>query len=312
MGRTDELQPHQIEDVAEFLAALRQLKVHSGLTYRQLEEQAAARDEVLARSTLADVLGGKTAPRPELLAAFIRACGDGERVAEWLQAWNAVTGREGGAGPVSGIPAGRAFSHPSKALSRKGWILSLSGLLLSVMVGTAWVWIPSGDPDSGKGARGQASASPSVWPSLPGGRVHIRPGSAETLCLTDGRVAGYDPLVAVQRPCDEVAPQKTVLEPLGGSTYRITWHHPGLGKGCLKALTAKPATGLLEPWGACEQSSRFRIEPSGPGGSNRYLIRVDGEGCVGIKDSATSAGIEARVETCRETRSQMFIIEPAP
>lgn len=100
------------------------------------------------------------------------------------------------------------------------------------------------------------------------------------LCLTDGRVEDrrYTPLVAVQRPCGSVAPQNTMLEPVGGDMYRIQWHHhhPDYGKRCLKTLTDEPGAGLLEPMDACQDGSRFHIEPSGADGSGRAPRRLTG------------------------------------
>ncbi|MFF9063604.1 hypothetical protein ACF09K_33710 [Streptomyces sp. NPDC014882] len=55
-----ELSPQDTRNAAEFVELLRRLKEQSGLTYRQIEERAAESGEVLARSTLADVLGGNT------------------------------------------------------------------------------------------------------------------------------------------------------------------------------------------------------------------------------------------------------------
>ncbi|MEJ1201171.1 MULTISPECIES: hypothetical protein [unclassified Streptomyces] len=86
MGNLGELSPHAARDAAGFVESMKQLKQLSGLTYRELEEQAARNGEVLARSTLADVLRRPGLPRPDVLAVFVRACGDGHRVGDWLDA----------------------------------------------------------------------------------------------------------------------------------------------------------------------------------------------------------------------------------
>ncbi|MEK8106713.1 helix-turn-helix domain-containing protein [Micromonospora sp. M12] len=80
-----ELRPDEAADPAEFIEMLRQLKDRSQLTYRQLEQRAAAGD-VLARSTAAGILRRSTLPRPEVVAAFVRACGAEDQVETWLQA----------------------------------------------------------------------------------------------------------------------------------------------------------------------------------------------------------------------------------
>lgn len=89
--------PHGATSPAEFVAAMRSLKEWSGLTYRQLQRQAAAVDHILPHSTIAAVLGRNTLPREELLNGFVRACGQDEATAV---AWIAVRKRI-----AAGIPA---------------------------------------------------------------------------------------------------------------------------------------------------------------------------------------------------------------
>ncbi|AEM87422.1 hypothetical protein Strvi_8099 [Streptomyces violaceusniger Tu 4113] len=84
MGSQGEWGPRSARNAAEFVALLRELKERSGLTYRQLEERAAERGDVLARSTLADALRQDALPRIETLMAFLRACGEERHVDEWL------------------------------------------------------------------------------------------------------------------------------------------------------------------------------------------------------------------------------------
>lgn len=328
METTGEPDPQRARDTAEFTAAMRGLKERSGLTYRQLEERADDQGEVLPRSTLADVLRGRTLPRPELLTAFVRACGDGERAAAWLQARENLARRgvaeaasetaadtasemaseTASERPTRGVrPGERAFGARALGARAPGArvlgvpvLLPASAGLVALVAVTVWALVPSGN-DSG-----------TRQSQLPRSRTQIRPVLADGLCLTDGYSARYDPLVAVQRPCDEVAPQETTLVPLGGNTFRIRWYHPDHGPGCLTALDEGPGVGLLEPWDNCERTTPFRIEPSGPDGGGRYSLRVDGRGCVAIKDAQTFEGAEAVVEPCRPKDSQVFVIQPAP
>ncbi|MEV2192676.1 helix-turn-helix domain-containing protein [Streptomyces phaeochromogenes] len=86
--------PQGTRNAAEFAARLRQLKDRSGLSYRQLEERAAERSEVLPRSTLADVLRHEALPRPEMLTAFLNACGAGAEAEGWLAARNRIAETE--------------------------------------------------------------------------------------------------------------------------------------------------------------------------------------------------------------------------
>ncbi|GAA3503330.1 hypothetical protein GCM10019016_104400 [Streptomyces prasinosporus] len=300
--------PQQARDTAEFITAMRELKERTGLTYRQLQERAAEHGEVLPRSTLADVLRGRTLPRPELLAAFVRACGDGERAAQWLAARDDLARGEvtegRGADPRRGVrPGARVFGVP---------VLPASVVLVALLAAAVWILVPSRDDGGSKDAGGGGLAAADARAQLPKGRVQIRPALANGLCLTDGYSSRHKSLVAVQRPCDEVAPQETTLVPLGGNTFRIRWYHPDHGPGCLKALAGGPGSGLLEPWDDCGKTTPFRIAPAGPDGSRRYSLRVDGRGCVTISDANTSEGAEAVVEPCRPKDSQVFVIRPAP
>ena len=95
MRTQDNAVPEDAGNLDEFVQAMRQLKARSGLSYRKLEERAAKRGKLLARSTLADILGGKTAPGPELLTLFVTVCGDGDRAAEWLRARERAPSRRG-------------------------------------------------------------------------------------------------------------------------------------------------------------------------------------------------------------------------
>ncbi|MFE0776865.1 helix-turn-helix domain-containing protein [Streptomyces sp. NPDC058861] len=309
MANVGELQPQGPRDVGEFAAALRQLKERSGLTYRQLEERAAEHGGVLARSTLADVLGGKTTPRPELVAEFVRACGDAERVQEWLEALErTVSGAAGrdeghdgdGGADGAGPPGRRTGLRPG----RRRLHALLAGLaVLSLVAVAIWVLGFFGEPG---GSREKSNRT-----ALPQGPVQIRPVLADGLCLTDGHAEGYEPLVAVQRPCEDVAPQQTELVPAADDTFRVQWYHPDHGKGCLNSVTVGTGAALLEPWDDCGKTSRFRIEPTDSGRSDQYVLRLVGDGCVGISGSGTVAGVPAVTQPCDGSGKQIFSISPA-
>jgi hypothetical protein len=167
--------------------------------------------------------------------------------------------------------------------------------------------------DAAEDPAASVATSTGSAPPMPSGWVTIRVAADPGLCLTDGRVRDrrHTPLVAVQRPCDEAAPQSTMLEPVRENLYRIQWHHPDYGKGCLKALTSGTGAGLLEPWDECEDGSLFRVEPSGPPSEGKFVLRVEGQGCVGIKESGAASGAEAVMETCKGKGRQVFLIRSA-
>lgn len=80
------LRPVPVTSQEQFVAALRRLREHSGLTFKQIERVTSARGSVvLPASTLATALQRRTVPRAEVVAALVWACGGGpEVVDEWL------------------------------------------------------------------------------------------------------------------------------------------------------------------------------------------------------------------------------------
>ncbi|MFJ8083450.1 RICIN domain-containing protein [Streptomyces sp. NPDC096205] len=290
----------EVRTAAELAAELRELKARSRLTYRQLEERAAQQGELLPRSTLADVLRHGTLPRPELLTAFIRACGEGDAVEEWLAARRRAeaagqTPAEEPAGE-DGSRTGVGGRRPWGVARRGWWLAGGAALAVAALAAGAWMLRDSGGTDAG--AR------------LPGEELLIRPAGSPGLCLTDGQVPDgrYDSLVAVQRPCAEAVPPATTLVPAGRDTYRISWQHPDHGKGCLKALDSGKAKGLLEPWEDCGQTTLFRFVPTEDGEKGTYRIHVTDTTCVAV--AGTGAGAEAVVAPCADTDAQLFVVEP--
>ena len=69
--------PRRSASAAEFVTEMRRLRAWSGLTFRQLERNAAEAGDVLPHSTLVDALRRDRLPREDLLRAFVRACGLG-------------------------------------------------------------------------------------------------------------------------------------------------------------------------------------------------------------------------------------------
>lgn len=147
MGSQGGLAPQDAQDAAAFVGLLRQLKEESGLTYRQLEDRAADRGEVLARSTLADVLRRATLPRPETLAVFVRACSDDHDVGAWLEARDRIAA---GGGSRDGNSAATGVAW----LPRGFRLLSVVAVAL-VLAAFAWIIVP--DSSNGRAARASAS-----------------------------------------------------------------------------------------------------------------------------------------------------------
>ncbi|MFI5797224.1 RICIN domain-containing protein [Streptomyces sp. NPDC051677] len=326
MGNLGELSPYEARDAADFVASMQRLKEHAGLTYRDLEERAARNGDVLARSTLADILRRTSLPRPDVLAAFVRACGDGERVDAWLDARERIAERDASAPApgrdADGEPAPRteeaAGARPRRADGRTA--LLAAGLAVPLLALAAWGLLPetsdgAGDAD-GSGTR--ASADASGAPAVPGrasrapvdGWVTVRPARTPDLCLTDGRDrrGAYGSAVAVQLPCARATVPRTYLEPFGEGFYRIQWHHPQLGKGCLTVMDAGPAKGMLEPRDDCDQGTLFRLEAAAGAAGGFRLRPAHRTTCIGMAGDDRAEGAEAVEERCTGGADQRFLV----
>jgi transcriptional regulator with XRE-family HTH domain len=161
MGHRGELKPQKARDAAAFVALLRQLKEQSGLTYRQLEESAAAHGEVLARSTLSDALRRDVVPSTETLQPFLRACGEGRRIEAWLEARDRIAL---GASPDDQQGQGRAASDKAAGTEWRGTVrphlLRLAAVvgtaLLLTLIGVAGAaYLPGQTPSATKSSTGR-------------------------------------------------------------------------------------------------------------------------------------------------------------
>lgn len=312
MGNLRELSPDAARNAAGFVESMKQLKALSGLTYRELEERAARNGEVLARSTLADVLRRTGLPRPEVLAAFVRACGDGERVDAWLAARERIASAAGEADPEPSAPPSTALEAPPpteepmeqeetprQPRNRRRLTLIGVALALPLLAVGAWSLLPDGD-----GSDGPAPAD---------GWVTIHPAGDTDLCLTEGRdqAGAYDSAVAAHLPCVDAPIPRTYLEPAGEGRYRVQWHHPEMGKGCLAVMNGGPVKGMIEPRDDCSGATLFVLEsvPDGYGGPEGFRFRATPDGrCVGTSGKDMFQGSEAVMEPCANTRDQVFEI----
>ncbi|MFC9245683.1 XRE family transcriptional regulator [Streptomyces sp. NPDC057136] len=319
MGNLGKSSPYEARDAAGFIESMQQLKERSGLTYRELEEQAARNGEVLARSTLADILRRTNLPRPDLLAAFVRACGDPQRVDAWLDARDRIAARPVAVpDPAPGLgadadpqaanvpPRTGGVTGPRSRRPKGRTVALVTALLVPLLALAAWGVLPddSADPGAPAGAA-TASRTPSD------GWVTIRPARTPDLCLTDGRDrdGAYASAVAVQLPCVQAAVPRTYLEPVGEGLYRIQWHHPEMGKGCLTVMGEDQIKGMLEPREDCNQGTLFRLEPTAADSAGAFRLRPAHSGqCVGMTDDDPVEGVEAIQEPCSGTADQRFLV----
>ncbi|MFD8963868.1 helix-turn-helix domain-containing protein [Streptomyces sp. NPDC059568] len=321
MGNLGELSPYEARDAAGFVESMRQLKERSGLTYRQLEERAARNGDVLARSTLADILRRTSLPRPDVLAAFVRACGDGQRVGAWLDARDRIAAgialpatapdpeadasAEAGSQPEA-QPRPEASTVPRPRRTKVRTVALATSLMVLPLALVAWALLPDDSADPG------APTAPATASRTPAdGWVTIRPARTPDLCLTDGRDrdGAYASAVAVQLPCARATVPRTYLEPVGEGMYRIQWHHPQEGRGCLTVMSTGPVKGLLEPRNDCARATLFLLQPTAADSTGSFLLRpANSSRCTGIADDDTTEGAEATEERCTGAADQRFLI----
>ncbi|MFF0724876.1 helix-turn-helix domain-containing protein [Streptomyces sp. NPDC004134] len=312
--------PGQLRTRAEYLAALRELRTWSGLTYRELEAKAGTHADSLPASTIATTLGRTTLPRERFVDAFTRACGLAEQdVGPWLEARRRIATHEQ-AGPPPGKdddtepeppPAG-----PVPRWRRAAALLAAVGIGAGGALGVqALLSEPSG-PGEPRAAVGN-HAVPGLGLKAVGSWAEIRPSRSPEFCVTEGtdRTGRYRTAVAAQRPCAEAALPRVYLEPVGEGAVQIQWHHPEHGIGCLTAMREGPGRGLLEPREACaddDPAQRFRLEAAGQGADRRFRIRPGGGGCLAPRDEDTAPGAAMAQTRCSDAAEQEFTISLTP
>jgi hypothetical protein len=322
---TEPPQPAQAGTSAEFTAALRALRIWSGLTYRQLEDKTTAHADTLPASTIATTLARATLPRERFVDAFARACGLGEEeIRQWLLARRRIAvdesapgrGEDGGAGTGERDAAAGGTAVPGPA---PRWWRRVVALVGAAGIGAAGaLGVAAVVDDSSPPADPAAMPVAGLRMLAVGSWARIHPARAPELCVTEGRdrTGRYETAVAAQRPCGQAVLPLVFLEPVGRDTVQIQWHHPKHGIGCLTVLEKGPGRNLLEPRDDCADTNRaqqFRIEPFGTSATTRFRIRPAGTGqCLSLRDQDSSIGAEVVQGRCSGATDQDFLIELTP
>ncbi|MBP2336128.1 hypothetical protein JOF41_002306 [Saccharothrix coeruleofusca] len=289
--------PEEVTSAADYVAALKRLRVWSGLTYRQVEAKARARGEVLPASTTATMLGRRTLPREQLVVAFTRACGLGE---EDVERWVAARRR------LAMDPAEPEDPRPEPEPDDRP-------------TGRRWLrWWPVAAAVSAAAVGAVAASAVLTGSELPeDGWYRLRPAHVadRDLCLGEGRERNQrtDRPLAVQRPCQGLVPD-TYLESLGSGVYLIKWRSDQEGWGCLSVDDASLEDETLIAPRTCTGAAheRFLLEPVDtpvPGG---FVLRPVHSGkCVGVLGGPADvdAGAEATQSSCSGKADQEFLLE---
>ncbi|MFF7454515.1 RICIN domain-containing protein [Kitasatospora sp. NPDC008115] len=243
--------PQDARDAGEFAALLRGLKERSGLSFRQLEERAAERGEVLPRSTAADLLRRDALPRPEVLLAFLHACGEDADADAWLAARHRIA-----AGPDNEQDK-EQDKEPEAVPARRprAWLFGLAAVAAAGLLGVGGYLLATSGGDADEAHRG----------SPPSGTYRIRSDDSG-LCFSEREDEGAGHVF--QADCAEAVPVYS-LEPLDGGMFRLRSLHPVFGYGCLGVEngSTRPAAPAGDDYcGHRGTSERFRLEAVAGGG----------------------------------------------
>ncbi|MER5934977.1 XRE family transcriptional regulator [Streptomyces sp. NPDC002054] len=305
--------PDQATQTAELVAFMRQLRDVSGLTYRDLERRAADLGEMLPRSTLATVLRHDLLPRPEVLRAFLVACGYDGPVDAWLAARDRIASGaherqgpgtlDGAAGPGAGIQAGGS----SEAVEADG------GPGVQELAGAAGAF------------RTVETTGPAMAPAdggTTGGilRLRRRPWSlgAAVLAVCAVAIGGYafqsgsgddgpSRPGAADSSAARLATKPGLVQP---GTYRIRVTGSDL---CLSESVTQDSGGRVGQFDCSNSVPIYLLEPFG---SDQYMIRslhpVMGHGCLGVDSGLRSNGARLMNDYCgRRGTAERFRIRPA-
>ncbi|MER5355440.1 XRE family transcriptional regulator [Kitasatospora sp. NPDC002551] len=251
--------PQDARDAAEFTALLRGLKERSGLSFRQLEERAAERGEVLPRSTAADLLRRDALPRPEVLLAFLHACGLEADTDAWLAARHRI------AAEPAQAPAAPAVPPPARRSRRR--LLPLAAVTAAALLGGGGYLLADADAETATRPAPDRSVPPA-------GTYRIR-SEASGLCFSERDDEGSGRVF--QTACAEAVPVYS-LEPLDEGVVRLRSLHPVFGYGCLgveNGSTRSAAQAEDDYCGRRGTAERFRLEPV-PGGGFRIVPQHSG------------------------------------
>jgi len=312
----DPPRPELAGTAAEFVAALRALRLWSGLTYRQLESKATALADSLPASTVATTLGRTTLPRERFVDTFTRACGLGEEETHrWLQTHSRLAaGDPTHDGDDDEAPVG---NESTPAHAPRWWHRAVALLGAAGIGAVGALGVREAVHDT------QASALPTVPVTglrmlAVGSWARIHPARTPELCVTEGkdRTGRYETAVAAQRPCTDPDLPQVFLEPVAKDVVQIQWHHPKYDIGCLTVMPSGPGRDLLEPRDDCadlDRSQQFRIEHLGPTAATRFRIRpLSSDWCLSLRDQDTASGTEIIQGRCSGATDQDFLIELTP
>ncbi|WP_405805981.1 hypothetical protein OG729_12230 [Streptomyces sp. NBC_00210] len=317
--------PELAQNSAEFVAQMQALKEWSGLTYRELTARADAAGDVLPRSTVANMLSRSTAPREELVAAFVRACGCGPGATEtWLRVRKELTRRERQSLDVpeygvGDMEPGPGAEEPPPAQPRRPWLVraALPSAVAALGVVALAVTLATHDLDDSKeeGKKQRPSSAKTEKPMTylpPGpprpGRLQIKAVHSGLCLAEDGGQNGQ----LYQQPCAPGTIPRFSLKQVGPG-WRIVTFHEKYGEGCTGVMEKSTEIGAPVEDQECGKrgpAEAFRFEPVGTPVRGYRLRPVHTGLCAGVENAVTRPGAEIRQLACtQDAKGQLFAFE---
>ncbi|WP_147341218.1 helix-turn-helix domain-containing protein [Actinomadura logoneensis] len=338
--------PREVKNAEEFVAAMRRLRAWSGLTFRQVERNAADDGVPLPHSTLVTALRRKTLPREELVAAFVRACGcSADTVSLWVTVRRQLAMEQAQAATAAAPPpaaspqssrtpvpaptpapaavAEAGANVPAAATGRarrvpNGWRLpnamrfqgarltSIRWVLLLLAVGTLLAGASAPPVPTAPALRDTAASDPARHTFSGNSRIR----SARTnRCLSARRdVDGR----IFPMPCAYAFPSRSLQEQPDGS-YVIATQHPDLGSGCMGVRRVEVRSGVDDDFcgrKGANTADRFWLVHSTAHPGAFQLRIAHTELCI---EAPASAGRPVFLAACASGRlAQAFTIEADP
>lgn len=324
------LAPPGVRDAAEFTAALRELRVRTGLSYRQLERRAARSGDVLPASTLSTALSRNTLPREQLLTAYIRACGGDDRTVESWTALRTTLAVASVKDPEPAEPTPAAATPPltpppttaepepdpqppsrtRRRLAMAAGVLALAAVVALAVALTDGTQAPAQNNATSTThptSTTTAATQPPPAQAPRNGIQKIRLAHSG-LCIGEGpQQSNETRIVLGQHDCATATPP-TELERLTDGTYRIKLHNAEYGVGCATVDYGGTHDGLLLAGDSCgpnRADQKFTLEPANGG---HRLRSVPGAAyCVGTLSGRTDPGVQLIQSPCNGQASQLFV-----
>ena len=294
--------PRAAKDTAAFVAALRELRGRSGMSFRALARKAEQAGDVLPVSTINAALSRDRLPRPDLVAAYVRACGGDEPT---VQTWLAAR-----ADLAASSERGDEPQEPPESPSRRRWLLVVAASAIVVVV-AAVVLVVTREPTSPAAEPTQQPPTETTTAAMSGPqRITV----AETgLCVGEGpeRSPGSQRTVLGQYDCAEAAPP-IGLRPVPGGAYQLVLQNPDLGPGCATVDYGGTAAEMLIAGADCEPGrpdQEFTLERVTTPVAGFRLRSVAGKRwCIGLFQGRTEPGTQLIQDRCDGGKHQVFVL----